>query len=61
MLEIANHAVPVTGVIMKVRKHNKTNVIDEDNCNEVTILSGGRNFIELITGPPKIDSTQPGT
>jgi hypothetical protein len=46
---------------MKVRKHNRTNVIDEANCNEVTILSGGRKFIELITGPPKIDSTQLGT
>jgi hypothetical protein len=46
---------------MKVKKHNRTNVIDEANCNEVTILSGGRNFIELITGPPNIDSTHPGT
>jgi len=45
---------------MNVRKHKKIKTIEEDNCKDVTILSGGKNFILLTTGPPKIDSTQPG-
>ena len=61
ILEIANQAVPETGVIAKVRNDKITKDETAPTCSDETILSAGRNFCLETTGPPKKDSIKLGT
>ena len=58
---IANQAVPDTGVNSRVSAVRSTRHPAELTCKFVTVLFGGRNFIEETIGPPKNDSIQEGT
>ena len=59
-LESQNHTVPDEGVMTKVTKPRRINVVTEAIWSLTTVLLGLKNLTEGTRGPPKNDSTQVG-